>query len=646
MQILPDIPVATPNTDPFRASNGLPTYEESTKSGGFADFMSMYSSMDQHRQIAAPAAQDGLSPEGRALIQGRRAALREEAATAAKEVRDGLTNATRNANPADLSPKEVASGLSKHVNLGLQSMKLSRDDLDAMRNGLKAYGLSASELMDFDNQVGSTEGLTWGKFVGALSEKMRQSRKSVDLSSDDVQYLQSFFQKIGFNPAEAQGLVRNLSQGDASTVLLSVQSRLESQNPDRNLSLSAREMTTYMNALAQAAKGAATSAKNISGGISDQLAQLAEKLASGPSTARGLSELLGRFQGEMAQLTQGQAEKDQSLVKLVGDTLEKSARRERLWTKGDRQAQNQKTMLRSERGVSSDIKDFGRKLRSETEQPAAAARNAEAAKAKDAGKELGKQVDVKTPETRETAAELRDAVRSVFKAGTEAATQQHAEAKTKSDQGSGENSAWKEFFGKLKAESGQDATRLENAKTQAQINEFALADAPRQTVATQAAPKTVDAAMTRQMLTQVQNGVLTNLGQGRTQLTLQLHPENLGSLSVMLQVKNKEVQAVIRADNHETGKLLAANLETLRQALEDQGLKVARMEVQTGLSGNQDQAAWLGQDQHNQAREQREAMSGQKWRLRMGDDEIGLAQDVLSSERQASLADQGLHLIA
>ncbi|WP_027176564.1 flagellar hook-length control protein FliK [Desulfovibrio aminophilus] len=641
MQILPDIPTAGQSTDPLQFSNGLSTYEGSSRSGGFSDFMSMYSTLDQQQTTTSASS---LSSEARTRIENRRAALREEAETAAREVRDGLTGATRTANPADLSPKEVANGLTKHVSLGLQSMKLSRDDLDAMRNGLKTYGLSASELLDFENQVGSSEGLTWGRFVSALSEKMRQSKKALQLSSEEVQELQSFFQKIGFNPAEAQGLVQNLSQGDASKVLLSVQSRLESQNQDRGLSLTARELTTYMNALAQAAKGASAATRNLSGGISGQLAQMAEQLASGPGTTRGLRELLGRFQGEMAQLTQNQAEKDQSLVKLVGDTLEKSARREKLWSKGDRQAQNQETMLRSERGVSSDIKNFGRRLREDAEDAVNAAKNAWRRQAENSEQELGRPINGKSSEQRDPVAELRDAARPVFKTGAET-TDRQAEGKSKSEQGSGGNSAWKEFFGKLKTESGQETARLENAKTQ--INEFALADSPRQTTTAPTVPQSVNTAATRQMLTQVQNGVLTNLGQGRTQLTLQLQPENLGTLSVMLQVKNKEVQAVIRADNHETGKLLAANLESLRQSLEEQGLKVARMEVQTGLSGNQEHAAWLGQEQHNQAREQREALAGMKWRAHIADgDDVGLARDVLSSERQASLADRGLHLIA
>ena len=46
----------------------------------------------------------------------------------------------------------------------------------------------------------------------------------------------------------------------------------------------------------------------------------------------------------------------------------------------------------------------------------------------------------------------------------------------------------------------------------------------------------------------VESGVLNNVGQGRTQLTIRLDPPSLGQLTVSLQVKNDEVQAIIRTD--------------------------------------------------------------------------------------------------
>ena len=112
------------------------------------------------------------------------------------------------------------------------------------------------------------------------------------------------------------------------------------------------------------------------------------------------------------------------------------------------------------------------------------------------------------------------------------------------------------------------------------------------------------AAVNRGVYRMVESGILQNLGQGRRQLTLRLSPPELGSLSVMLQVKNKDVQAVIRTSSDDAGRIVGEQLAQLRQSLESQGLKVSRLEVQTQLKDSPSNQTWVGADGHNQAREQ------------------------------------------
>ena len=148
------------------------------------------------------------------------------------------------------------------------------------------------------------------------------------------------------------------------------------------------------------------------------------------------------------------------------------------------------------------------------------------------------------------------------------------------------------------------------------------------------------------MLEQLQNAVLKNAGQGQTRLTLQLNPEELGQLNVMLTVKGKELSATIRAENHEAAQVLGENLESIRQTLEDQGLKVQRLEVQTGLAGFQGNG-WNGAEQHNLAREQgNAAQSRNRWRLMRGEGDSLAAEAQETMVRQASHPDSGLHLVA
>ncbi len=108
-----------------------------------------------------------------------------------------------------------------------------------------------------------------------------------------------------------------------------------------------------------------------------------------------------------------------------------------------------------------------------------------------------------------------------------------------------------------------------------------------------------------QNLPQIEQSILKNLGQGRQQLTLQLNPLDLGMMSVVLQSKDKEVQAVIKTDNQQTQQLLLENVELLQKNLEAQGVKVTKIDIQYANSetGKHDLDNF---SQHNEQKEQME----------------------------------------
>ncbi|NDV20756.1 flagellar hook-length control protein FliK [Pseudodesulfovibrio sp. JC047] len=149
------------------------------------------------------------------------------------------------------------------------------------------------------------------------------------------------------------------------------------------------------------------------------------------------------------------------------------------------------------------------------------------------------------------------------------------------------------------------------------------------------------------VMKQVDNAFIKTLNNGAKQLTVQLTPENLGKLSIVLQVNGKEVNASIRAENHEAAKIIHENLDIIKNSLENQGLKVEKLDVQTGLANNQDAHEWFGQEQHNMARD-REAMAAMRSHMknmRNGNDGP-MAQDLQLLREQAINAAHGLHVIA
>jgi flagellar hook-length control protein FliK len=145
---------------------------------------------------------------------------------------------------------------------------------------------------------------------------------------------------------------------------------------------------------------------------------------------------------------------------------------------------------------------------------------------------------------------------------------------------------------------------------------------------------------------QVENGAFRNLGQGVRQLVIRLDPAELGQISVILQVKGKEVQAVLRASNQETSHALGEQMSQLRAHLESQGLRVSRLEVQTQLADSQQQSQWQGAEQHNRFQENRElALSAQRWR-NLGRAEGGLVRDVQTVLHREKLSQDGLDIFA
>jgi flagellar hook-length control protein FliK len=153
-------------------------------------------------------------------------------------------------------------------------------------------------------------------------------------------------------------------------------------------------------------------------------------------------------------------------------------------------------------------------------------------------------------------------------------------------------------------------------------------------------------ARSAEVYRQVEGGAFRNLGQGVRQLVIRLDPADLGQVSVILRVKGKEVQAVLRASSQETSQILGEQVAQLRSQLEAQGLKVGKLEVQTQLADSQSQSQWQGAEQHNRYQENRElAMSAQRWRTleRM---DSGLVRDVQNTPQREKLSSGGLDIFA
>lgn len=120
-----------------------------------------------------------------------------------------------------------------------------------------------------------------------------------------------------------------------------------------------------------------------------------------------------------------------------------------------------------------------------------------------------------------------------------------------------------------------------------------------------ARPAAVGPYLSPQAAQQVQNGLLSALHNGGTRLDLQLNPVELGSIAITLQSRNGEVSACLRVEKPETLQAMQQQAESIRLQLEQQGVKIDKIEVQLQNQGDQRQdGGWEHMQQHNTWAEQ------------------------------------------
>ncbi|BCS89394.1 flagellar hook-length control protein FliK [Pseudodesulfovibrio sediminis] len=474
-----------------------------------------------------------------------------------------------------------------------ENARMTQDEFDEVKDDLKEYGMTDEEIAKIEEKVNSDEGLTWGQFVAEVAQKVAAMR-SVELTDEQKANLTSFFGKFGFSDKESAKLISHLEKGNVSKVMSALQAKIDTMPQDQQLLLSKQEVEAFTAALT----------------CSKEFATKVQELLGTNSMPKDLKEAFTLIRQELADMDK----KDQKLAKAVGKAFVATMNEEHKQSSAARQVEEAidlKPRVTAEE-VKTDAKEELAQAVKTTKDNVA-----ETAVRRNTEKNVTDKVDIKTDSDKQEP--------------------NAQDAKSENDEN------WNNLFGKMTDDGSQSA----QAKTQTRTQAEALS----KTGLTEAQAKVKTAAWEKvsapKVMKQVDNAVLQTLKNGTKQLTLQLTPENLGKLSVILSVQGKEVGATIRAESHEAAKVIADNLDIIKNSLENQGLKVEKLEVQTGLSNNQNSNDWFGQNEHNLARE-REAMVAMRNHMRQMRANSGgvLAQDVQSIREQAITADNGLHVIA
>jgi flagellar hook-length control protein FliK len=88
-------------------------------------------------------------------------------------------------------------------------------------------------------------------------------------------------------------------------------------------------------------------------------------------------------------------------------------------------------------------------------------------------------------------------------------------------------------------------------------------------------------------LNKIVNVIRSNIGHRQSQLTVRLDPPELGQIRVDIKLVDNNLQLAITTETNEARQMLTSRMETLRQTLEQSGIRMAKFEVVTQADQNQ-----------------------------------------------------------
>lgn len=555
---------------------------------------------------------------------------------------------------ADLRAILAGKGVKSKSLKDMSSLKMTREDFAAMQDGLKQAGLSEEDIEALAEKISSTEGLTWGKFVTSLTDKLGSLGKDQDLISiGDIESrdLQTLFQKVGFTAGQAESMLSDLRSGKTSSVWKAVSDKLAALPANATIDLTSSEL----GALAQVAGLSETGAT--------RLLSLLGGAESATLSAKQLQTVMSTLKSEVAADKEAAQGSGQQLMTLVNEVLtaaaDKAANEQSAGDRPDNTVRNKKILAEENRRERAEQQSDGtataeagqeghaaRLLKADPNNAAARAAAHATGKGEvlvdskadhaDEAQESGKQNQAKAD-----AKGVRDGLAA--RNGQVAGEKSDADAKdTDGRSGSSKDGearkAWSELWGKVRVEGSQAQAGAAQVQDSADLSaKLEKSDAMLQKWGQNT---------TGRMMQQVESGLLKNMSEGRKQLTLELNPKDLGKLNVIFQSKDGEVSVMFRAEHQDTGRVLSEQLAHLKAELQSQGIKVGKMEVQTQLQDQSLGQGWQGADQHNMAQEQKNLIERRGILRLLRQDGAGVAQELLNDPQTARIAQDGLYVVA
>lgn len=569
MQILP---IAT---DAAAATDALWSAQSAARSAdGFAEYL-------QTMHTAMENAENGESVSAdAALAQENTAAVATTGTAATTQVQSPYTRTTSNG-----------------VTYTLEEVCFTKQELQNLRQQLAKAGVSDEGLERLDALADQPDGASLAMVLASL----KTGGSTPQLSDDEKSAITSLLKKIdptGVLDDNAQAL---MLQGNGAEALALIQNFVARLDQSTGITVTQTEALALGKGL-----GLSTSALL---GLQNQFGTATELL----STPAQLSNLLAPATDYFTAAKTAQKTLDAALK----DTLQPMLAKARARTEKEKQAyalQNKKAQ-QSKAVIDDTVQQKSRQVLEQTvtktgtadANTAAGQSTAQQATARQTG-QPSDQTNAARQSADAGAASLQQQTRSVQSSALQGGEQTNTGKKDQpatddnagKEDNTGKKDAWSDL---LQTVAVKTAPATSTARADAQAPLYAAQNLAGETPAAVANAAATPPQLARQVAGQVESGLLASMQNGGTRLDLQLHPQELGAITLSLTVRNGEVTALIRPEKSETADMVNRQVEHIRLNLEQQGLKVDKVEVRLD-SNQQDASAWQDLQQHNSWQEE------------------------------------------
>jgi flagellar hook-length control protein FliK len=532
--------------------------------------------------------------------------------------------------------------------------EVSEEDFAALEEKLQNQGVSKEVISELEEKVAGGE-LSWDELLSRL-EDITGRELEVELSAGDERRIQVFLQKLGFSTDESRNILEQLKSGNLEEALSRIMARLQEMSPDKFVPVSEKEFQALSRAFGLKdspfdfpyAKGDELNKEQLRHLLSSlkqahqeagdsELMKGLKDLRQGDITAKELLDKLAQSKGKDKESALEAAFRLALKAKKEGGDFETAEDKKRFY----QAMANQKKDENAKGFLGTNSKSGGGETNNNS--------GANAKKASDAG-ETGK-MSVREKFLQSEGENKGNSGKGEASANAErnasTASARNSENGNEGQQKDSKDNAksWKELLNKLNSSDEGGAKEKTDAKSvffqRAGLNDVLGSKEIKN-------PATGQRVPTSRIMDQIQQGIFKNLGQGRSQMTLQLNPPQLGSISLMLHVHNNEVHATIKTMSSDITHAVQENMAQLKSSLEQQGLKVSRMDVQTQLRDDShlQDGNWQGADQHNEARE-RLRRGGRMGILReLGEDGEEVVRELQMTRYGENISQSGLDMFA